>query len=113
MLDKGDELKQKVESHEYWQLVEAQKILDDSERKYMESKSKRWIVAVICAMLGGVLGYFIPTLIYSASGSMYDRTNLDIAINTLLGDTRISDINTEVMIFAYSYDLQEPRFYSK
>lgn len=65
-------------------------------------------------VLGGVLGYFIPVFTYSISYSFYDRTQFDIQIENMFGGMKVNDsLTDETIIVAYSFNLQQPRFYSK
>jgi len=67
-----------------------------------------WIV------LGFFIGLFVPGLINKLSHAKYNRDSLENVMKTLLGDFKISQtITDELLITAYDYNSQEPRFYSK
>lgn len=107
LLPKGTVIEEKVNSHDYWKLKEADRILVDSEKKYKENKKKKWFIAVLGMIISGVLGYYIPVVVFSLSGSYYDRTALDFAINKMFGSAKLtSALTDEVMIVAYSFDMQ-------
>lgn len=56
----------------------------------------------------------MPNLVYKATYSVYNRAPADKLFKEYFGDLSIKDALTkDVMIVAYSYNEQEPRFYSK
>lgn len=58
-------------------------------------------------IIAGVLGYYVPVVVFSISGSFYDRTTLDLTINKMFGSAKLTEALTdEVMIVAYSFDMQ-------
>ena len=81
----GQEIKDKCDSKDYWKIKEAERILFESEKKYRESKSKKWIIMSLGLVVGGLLGYFVPVGIYKVTRSTYDRTQIDDIINKLFG----------------------------
>ena len=76
-IDTGDKISKLVESEDYWQVKEAEKLLEDAEHSYRESKQKRWIVMVIGLIIAGLLGYYITNLAYDITKSSFDRSGID------------------------------------
>jgi len=65
-------------------------------------------------ILGGCIGFIVPGLINKLSNAKYDRASLEGVMEDLLGKFTISQtITDELLITAYDYNSQEPRFYSK
>ena len=71
LLPEGTDIEAKVNSHDYWKLKEADRILIESEKKYKENKKKKWFIAVLGMIIGGLLGYYIPVVVFSLSGSFF------------------------------------------
>ena len=56
----------------------------------------------------------IPSLIYKLAHSKYSRESLDNIMKELLGDFDIEEaITDELLVVAYDYNSQQPRFFSK
>lgn len=105
---------QLLESEDYWQVKEAEKLLMRSLTKYKESKQKKWIIMSIFMILGALIGYFGTSTVYFLTQSKYDRTNLDALLEKYFGNIYVSEaLSDEVFLVSYSYNAQEPRFYSK
>jgi hypothetical protein len=101
----GEEIKEKCESQDYWQIKEAERILNESEIKYKESKDKKWIIMSIGLVLGAVLGYYVPIGVYKVTRSTYDRDVFDRLLVDMFGNYTIDDaITDEVMAIAYSFN---------
>lgn len=64
---------------------------------------------------GGVLfGHGITAVIFKLFSASYDRSSMDKIMEDLLGDFTFEDILThELFVVSYSYNEQEPRFFSK
>lgn len=65
------------ETNDYWKIKEAERILSESEIKYKESKSKKWIIMSLGLVIGALLGYYIPLGIYKLTQSTFDRSSID------------------------------------
>jgi len=88
--------------------------LGEAEKKYNENRSMKWVVTIIFFLIGCTLGYEVPKITNMLSSSKYSRTNLDALMKTLLGEYGFNDIVTqELLVVAYEYNSQEPRFFSK
>lgn len=110
----GDKIKEKIDTHNYWEIKEAQRMLQESEAKYKESKQKKWIIMVVGAIIAGILGYYVPIGIHALTQSQYDRKSYDEILDKMFGHYRIEDALTdEVMMVSYSWNDAEPRFYTK
>jgi patatin-like phospholipase/acyl hydrolase len=65
-------------------------------------------------VVGLILGIKIPALVNMLTHSSYSRASLDNIMQTLLGKYHIEQsLSDEVLIVAYDYNSQEPRFFSK
>lgn len=113
-IENGKKIKELADSDSYWSIKEAEKILHQSEIKYKESKQKKWFIMVIFAVIGGLLGYYVPKGIHVLTETVYDRTVLDNIMDEMLAGFHLEDALTdEVMMVAYSFNKHEPRFYTK
>ena len=69
---------------------------------------------LVGALLGLYLGFKLPGLAQMVLNSKYSRKSLDDIMLKLVGKSRIEDaLSEEVLIVAYDYNTQEPRFFSK
>jgi patatin-like phospholipase/acyl hydrolase len=65
-------------------------------------------------MLGIVLGSTLPQGIKALNSSLYKRYKLEKLMGLYLGDNSFDNLLTdELMVVAYDYNAQEPRFFSK
>ena len=70
-------------------------------------------MAIGC-FIGLILGMTVPRGIHTLNNSKYSRASLDKIMKVLVGKHLISDALTdELLIVAYDYNSQQPRFYSK
>ena len=97
---------------------ESVKILEEqllaAEEKYEQDKPKYWVVLAGFIVIGIILGIELPAIVNKLTSSLYSRENLDNIMLNLLGDFRINEVlTTELLIVAYDYNSQEPRFFSK
>ena len=70
-------------------------------------------MAIGC-ILGLIIGTTVPGAIHTLLNAKYSRHSLDNIMRKLVGKYRISDALTdELLIVAYDYNSQEPRFFSK
>jgi len=107
-------IKEKLKSKDYWNIKEAERLLNESDTRHHESKQKKWVVMILGTILGGLIGYFVPVELYDMATSKYDRTMLDTTLDEMFGGYRFEDsLTDEVLMIAFSYNLMEPRFYSK
>lgn len=66
------------------------------------------------ALVGIILGVKIPVLIHKLLNAKYSRKSLDKIMEVLVGKYRIDEtLSDELLIVAYDYNSQEPRFFSK
>lgn len=64
--------------------------------------------------LGMLVAQVLPPLVYKLAHSKYSRASLDNIMQELLGDAHINDaITDELLVVAYDYNSQQPRFFSK
>lgn len=69
---------------------------------------------VLFLVLGLTLSFTVPTIIFKIYSSRYNRVKLEALMEECLGAANITDaITDELLIVAYDYNSQEPRFYSK
>ena len=77
-------------------------------------KNRKWKLLAFGIVLGTALGFGIPKLTNLLSNSLYQRDKLDDIMSEYLGHGKFDQLLTnETVIFAYEYNSQEPRFYSK
>ena len=95
-------------------IKEMQKTLKQSKDDYYRQQPRKWIVFVAFIFLGFLISEFIPALIYKLAHSKYSRASLDNIMQEYLGAANIKDvISDEVLVVAYDYNSQQPRFFSK
>jgi patatin-like phospholipase/acyl hydrolase len=71
-------------------------------------------VFTIFLIIGGFIGYSAPYIANFLSVAMYDRSSLDAIMHEFLAGIYLPDaITDDVMLVAYDYNSQQPRFYSK
>jgi patatin-like phospholipase/acyl hydrolase len=64
--------------------------------------------------IGGLLGWGVTEMFYTLGKYQFDRTHIDQVLKDMLGSHRIEhSLADEVLMVAYSYNAQEPRFYTK
>ena len=89
-------------------------LLQEAEDRYIRSRPKKWLVAIVFCMVGVVVGYWIPVLNSALTKAKYNRAGMDNMMHSLLGDITLKDVVPhELVIAAYAYNQQEPRFFSK
>ena len=80
----------------------------------MRKRFCKWVVLVAFIWLGLTISYGVPYLIFKLQSARYNRTKLEALMEECLGEAYITDaITDELLIVAYDYNSQEPRFYSK
>ena len=72
-------------TQDHRKIKEASDILEASEKRYRESKQKKWIIMVVGLILGGLLGYFGTEFAYRATKATYDRKNIDNILDSMFG----------------------------
>jgi hypothetical protein len=88
--------------------------LQVAETAYKRNKPKKWLVVCAFLLFGYLLGNGIPSIINKLSKASYDRASLENIMKNLLGDYYITDaLSDELLIVAFDYNSQEPRFFSK
>jgi patatin-like phospholipase/acyl hydrolase len=114
LIQDGQQIEKLIESHDIWKIREGERLLQEREAKYRESKQKKWIICVMGLIVGGFLGYYIPTLAYYLGNSNYNRAVIDKYLKQYFGHAHPRHILTdECLIVSYSYNAHEPRFYSR
>ena len=70
---------------------------------------------IVIMIFFGFLSYFGSKFIYWATRNLYDRTIIDLNIESFTGDNRFDDslLVDELIVNAFSYNVMEPRLYSK
>ena len=83
----------------------AKNMLAESRAKFEKDRYKKWLVCLVGVLIGGFLGYSIPTMLKVLTRSMYDRAGLDNLTLELLPDFKVTDATPdEVLICAYEYN---------
>ena len=86
----------------------------EAEEEYDKNRPKKWVVFAIGLLIGFILGIEIPKWSSFLLNAKYSRGSLDQIMKDLLGAYNVKDALTdELLIVAYDYNSQEPRFYSK
>ena len=89
-------------------------LLHEEKVNYMGNRFKRWIALSCGVLLGAMLAQPVTSIISSFSTAVYNRKGIDVFLKTHFGDRTYDDIAVdELMINAYAFNAQEPRFYSK
>ena len=98
------------------QVDRAYQLLYDEMYLYKRNGFKKWLCLSLGILIGITLAVptqiFLPQLIYAK----YDRSGLDALAEKTFGDRRFTkeDISTdELFIPAFSYNQNQPRFFSK
>jgi patatin-like phospholipase/acyl hydrolase len=95
-------------------LKDLKKQLIENNENYKAKRHYKYFYAGVGAILGILIGMIIPKLIYKVNSAMYDRKGLEEILEGYLGGVKFAETATdEVMIVAYDYNSQEPRFFSK
>ena len=69
---------------------------------------------MVGTMIGFVVGWYLPLAINLLSNSLYGRDSLEQIMDDYLGHANIKDAMTdELLVVAYNYNHNEPRFFSK
>ena len=99
------------EAHE---IQHTQLLLSQARAEYDINRPKQWVILVLGLLAGVITGVVVPWGINKVTHSLYSRKSLDNIMKTLLGSYEIEDALTdELMIVAYEYNSERPRFYSK
>lgn len=92
----------------------AKSMIQESKAKFEKDRPKKWVVCAVGVLIGGILGWSVPTITRILTRSVYDRSGLDSLTKELLPGAMVDDATAEeVLICAYDYNSQQPRFYSK
>lgn len=103
-----------LSSQEREEVKDTLESIRNEEIRYKAGNWRKWVVMAAGLLVGLVLGTTLPKLINKVTHSQYNRKGLDAIMKDLLGDHHIKDVlSDEVLIVAYDYNSQEPRFYSK
>lgn len=90
------------------------KSLKDEHIHYQENTYKKYLMLWLGITLGLILGYKVPFYYNKLANPSYIRGGLDEKMSEILGETHIKDVlSDEVLIVAYDYNNQAPRFFSK
>ena len=81
---------------------------------YQKNSYKKWIMMGFGFMVGSLVGYTFPQGINLMNNSLYKRESLEQIMEDYLGYANVKDAMTdELLVVAYNYNGQEPRFFSK
>lgn len=82
--------------------------------RWERNRPKKWLVCAVGIFLGALVSVVFPNLWSFLDSAMYDRSQLEALMYELIGDRYIKDaLTSELMIVAYDYNSQQPRYYSK
>ena len=87
----------------------------EAHEKDLEKKKRyNWINLAVFVFIGFILALILQKVFAKLSKPKYNRTSLEGVMKEKLGHYNISQtISDELLITAYDYNSQEPRFYSK
>lgn len=89
-------------------------MLQASMDKYYENRPMKWFICGIGVLIGCLLGLGVPKIYTVLSSSLYDRSSIENLMAELIGGRHVKEaMMDEVMLVAYEYNSQQPRFYSK
>jgi len=92
----------------------AKSMIAESKAKFEKDRFKKWIVCLVGVFIGGILGWTLPKITTVLTRSVFDRAGLDRLTKELLPGAMVNDaVTDEVLVCAYDYNSQQPRFYSK
>ena len=81
---------------------------------YQKNSYKKWIMMGLGFIVGSIFGYAFPQGINLLNNSLYKRESLEQIMEDYLGYANVKDaITDELLVVAYNYNGQEPRFFSK
>ena len=95
-------------------ISKAKKLLLDKETKYKNNKPKKWALVGLGLAIGACLGMWIPDIYNFATNTLFDRSGIESLLKDLIGGRNITQsLFDDLLIVAYEYNSQTPRFYSK
>ena len=93
---------------------EAYKMLVRERQEYMSNSFKRWFVLGAGVILSSVSAYLVTETISTMTNAVYDRSGLEEGTMKYFGNKTFNDIALdELVINAYEFNSQQPRFFSK
>lgn len=92
----------------------AKSMIAESKAQWEKDRFKKWIICGVGVLIGGILGWTLPKITTVLTRSVFDRSGLDRLTKELLPGAMVDDsVTDEVLVCAYDYNSQQPRFYSK
>jgi patatin-like phospholipase/acyl hydrolase len=80
----------------------------------MSNRFKKWFLFVLGVVLGVFMAIIAKLVILKTSNALYDRSGLEEQVYEKFVNRTFDDIAVdELVINAYEFNEQEPRFYSK
>lgn len=90
------------------------KLIEERRNQCEIDYPKKWIVFAVGLTLGMVLGTVVPAGFKALNSSLYKRDSLEQIMDDYLGQNNFNTLLTDdLLVVAYDYNSQEPRFYSK
>lgn len=84
------------------------------EEEIEKKKKYNYISLMVFVFLGLVFSIVVMKVFAKLSKPKYNRTSLEQVMKDRLGHYKVTDaMSDELLITAYDYNSQEPRFYSK
>ena len=112
--DEGLNMKEILDSMDQKELDQYMSQLEMAQSKYERHRPLKWAVTLVFLIIGLLIANFLPPAINFLFGARYNRYKLEKLMYDKLGAAGINDVLTdEIIIVAYDYNSQEPRFYSK
>merc|ERR1719329_162527 len=92
----------------------AYKVLREERVIYTGNRFKKYLCLFLGVFLGLVLSYPTVNIVSTLSSALYDRRGLDGQLEKRFSDRTFNDLAVdELLISAYDFNSQQPRFYSK
>lgn len=88
--------------------------MKERKEQYESRSHRKYYCLAVGVAAGLTLGYLVPYLINKLTHALYQRTQLEKIMTEYLGDSDFETLLTkELMVVAYDYNSQEPRFFTQ
>ena len=95
-------------------IKESEETLREVEKTYHYDKQKIWIWVVFGIIVGALIGYYMTVGVYFIFHTQFDRSYFDSKVEEMMGSVYFDDILVdELILVGYSYNILQPRFYSR
>lgn len=82
--------------------------------EYQRNSYKKWYCMGLGMLISPFVAWYLLLLTYKLSHAFYVRTGIDQLLKANFGDRTFNDIMIdELLVVAFDYDENEPRFFSR